>query len=282
MHMHQLVTEPTHIHGNTLDLICASKPDNLEYRVLFPGLSDHAIVTVNMHLAHAVKDAITYRSLKQINKADIEQFQDVLEGIGQDLSNMDDVNDMWTPFSRNLQQAVSDHVPVVNCRIKQYLNEPIWFNKECHKVAQKQRKLYNRYLHSKDSFDKNAAASHKRLAKKTYCETKRSYMVKQVCQPLKEGNNKPFYRHLKGLTQYQNQITLVAPEGKHVTDPKICANLLNNYFHQQFSCDIQLTAKSSQSFPRGPSHHPCGRFEPHKNAPNLVKLPVLMESAEHI
>jgi len=155
MHMHQLVTEPTHIHGNTLDLICASKPDNLEHRVLFPGLSNHAIVTVNMHLAHAVKDAITYRSLKQ--------------------------------------HAVSDHVPVVNCRIKQYLNELIWFNKECRKVAQKQRKLYNRYLHSKDSFDKNAAASPKRLAKKTYRETKRSYIVKQV----KEGNNKPFYRHLK-------------------------------------------------------------------------------------
>lgn len=248
--IHQLILEPTHIHGNTLDLICTSKPESIEHAVIFPGLSDHAIVTANIHIAHTGENISSPRTVKQYHKTDLEKFTKTLENVKHDLAKMNDVDSMWKLFSRSLQQAISDHVPVAEINVRQNANEPIWFNKESRKIAQKQRKLYNRYKHSKELYDKQAAASHKRLAKKTYRQIKKRYIEARVCKPLREGNSKPFYKHLKGMTQSRNQIALTSHDGRHtITDPKACADMLNNYFHQQFSTDHQLTTSAQAQVP---------------------------------
>ena len=44
--LEQIITEPTHIHGNTLDLICTNNPNYvMETDVVVPGLSDHYLIT---------------------------------------------------------------------------------------------------------------------------------------------------------------------------------------------------------------------------------------------
>ena len=43
---HQLFTKPTHIHGNTQDLICTTSPETISHDIVLPGLSDHAIINI--------------------------------------------------------------------------------------------------------------------------------------------------------------------------------------------------------------------------------------------
>lgn len=48
VNMHQLIAEPTHIHGNTPDLFCTTSPEIISHNVVFPGLTDHAIISVDI------------------------------------------------------------------------------------------------------------------------------------------------------------------------------------------------------------------------------------------
>ena len=45
----QIIREPTHIHGNTLDLLCVNDTSIVcSTEVITPGLSDHSIITAEV------------------------------------------------------------------------------------------------------------------------------------------------------------------------------------------------------------------------------------------
>ena len=64
----------------------------------------------------------------------------------------------------------------------------------------------------------------------TIKKIKKNYFEHQICQPLLEGNSKPFYRHLKGVKQTKNHIKLRQDNSAVTDDPYTCATKLNSYF----------------------------------------------------
>jgi len=93
--LEQLITDPTHVRGNTLDLICTNDPGHVEKTEIFqPGLSDHHIVTAT--LKHntskvAIKEEHTIRLYKKVDQ--LSFHQDMLQ-LSKDLEEIDDPNDM--------------------------------------------------------------------------------------------------------------------------------------------------------------------------------------------
>jgi len=76
----QLTTGPTHIHGNTLDLICSNRPYQVvDANVIRPGLSDHFILTAKISSrANKNRSKCTF---KAYNEVDLGSFQYTLQEI---------------------------------------------------------------------------------------------------------------------------------------------------------------------------------------------------------
>lgn len=244
----QLITSPTHIHGNTLDLLCTNSPQDLTSQdVIFPGLSDHAMIKANIRWNKA-KDhhIVTSKTVKDYHRVDINKFREDMQRTKHDLDELDDVQEMWDHFSSSLQQAICDHVPtkVLSSKLK---NEPVWFNKECRRISRKERKSYNHYKTNGDLFSYAKYKEIRKTAKKVFRMVKSEYGHNKIIQPLLEGNSKPFYRHLKGNSNNKNRIKLKMTDGTLNADPANCAETFNKFFHSQFNSGHQLTSLGPSS-----------------------------------
>ena len=255
--LHQLITQPTHIHGNTLDLICTNQPEMIQsHEVIYPGLSDHFIIKAEIKTALPVKQFPT-KVIKLYSKVDLDSFELVMNDTKHRLKEMDDVNKMWTFFSRTLKHAINDFVPkkTVADRPK---TEPVWFTKESRKLVTKQRQLYNRFRRSGDPFDQKQYTKARKDTKAAIRKIKRDYVTNRICKPLSEGNCKPFYRHLKGIKNTKNQIMLRDESNFQTDDPCKCAIMLNTYFHSQFNKNHSLAENCTVNAFTPPKIDICG------------------------
>jgi len=83
--MYQLVTQPTHIHGNTLDPVCTTSPHSLHHEVIFPGLSDHALILVHISIKGSSEHTNSIKTVEQYHKADVVRFCSVLSLVADEL-----------------------------------------------------------------------------------------------------------------------------------------------------------------------------------------------------
>ncbi len=44
----QIIDTPTHNKGNTLDLVCTTNPSSVSAEVIYPGISDHFLISVSI------------------------------------------------------------------------------------------------------------------------------------------------------------------------------------------------------------------------------------------
>jgi len=132
--LEQLVTDPTHVRGNTLDLICTNAPGHVEKTEIFqPGLSDHNIVTATLKQntsKFAIKEEHTIRLYKNVDQ--LSFHKDILQ-LSKDLEEMDDPNDMWLLFTRVLKESIETHIPTK--KVYYNKNQPCWFGKKAQKLV---------------------------------------------------------------------------------------------------------------------------------------------------
>jgi hypothetical protein len=78
--------------------------------------------------------------------------------------------------------------------------------------------------------------------KKTFRQIKRKYIEDKICKPLKKGNSKPFYKHLRLKQRCQHPLaTIKLKDGTMVSDSLKCAETLNEYFQSQFCANENIT-----------------------------------------
>ena len=234
-----MISQPTHIHGNTLDLFLTNVPHTIHStEVIQPGLSDHFIIEISINLAvsnsliHSMNRA---KNIKLYNKTDLEAFQRQMYNEAQiKLTEMDNVGDMWELFKLELNSAIRNHVPTKEVPLSQ-TNEPAWFNKQAKKLTRKQRQTYNKYKLTKDPFYLEKYKEERRNTKRTLRSIRNKYITDVICKPLESGNSKPFYRHFKHVQNSpQPKLTLKKEDQSNTSDPRECADILNNFFFNQF------------------------------------------------
>ena len=221
-----------------------------------PGLSDHSIITAAIEM-ESTRPGATTRVIKLYSKTDMDKFQAVLEDTKYELQDMQDVDAMWNHFESSLHQAISDCVPTKQKTVRRDA-QPAWFDKDSEKATKKERELYNNYKRTGDQYLLDRYKQLRRDTKKLLRKTKRKYVETRICKPLREGNSKPFYRHLKGGNTSKKRITLESHDNRVIESPVECATLLNNYFQSQFNKDNQLLPHQSTSKPTPPKVEPAG------------------------
>lgn len=92
--------------------------------------------------------------IKLSRNVDLDGFQSALEKTKYGLAEMIEVNQIVNIFSRNLQNSINDYVPKKTIDICP-TTEPVWLNKESHKLVTKQRRLYNRLRYSGGPYDQH-------------------------------------------------------------------------------------------------------------------------------
>ena len=241
----QTICEPTHVHGNTLDLLCVSDPSSvLETQVIIPGLSDHFVVTAEICAKMTVQSKLPIcsktKEIRLFREADVEKFEQIMGDAESRLSDMYDVENMWSLFESTFRKAIEVSVPTKTVNV-QSPDQPPWFNKRTKKLVDKQRATYSKYKSTCDPFFLAKHKKERRDHSKIFRKLKRKHITNKVCKPLINGNSKPFYKYLRNKKKEQHPITkLRQQDGSLTADNSKCAGILNLYFQQQFCQDENL------------------------------------------
>ena len=79
----------------------------------------------------------------------------------------------------------------------------------------------------------------RRESKKILRKSKKKYVENRICKPIREGNKKPFCKHLKGRKSLKKKIILKNSDNL-IDSSSECAGILNSYFHSQFNKEHQI------------------------------------------
>ena len=133
--MQQLVTQPTHILGNVLDLICTNNSKLItDIDVISPGLSDHHIITAKVNHVRQTTLQSAPKVIKLYKRVNTTDFRKSLQSTCDQLEGMNNPSEMWALFKRDLSEACERHIP------KKFLEPvdskwPVWFDKDAKKLA---------------------------------------------------------------------------------------------------------------------------------------------------
>lgn len=150
----QSVTCPTHIGGNTLDLIITHDNEFLVTTVPSDELyiSDHSFVVcdINVPKPIVVKKKVTFRNLRRINISELQQKLYDMNSTGMCCNNLDECvshyNDALTCMLNKLAPVV--HKSVI-CRTKYP-----WFSDDLKELKRDRRKAEMHWRHSKSLADR--------------------------------------------------------------------------------------------------------------------------------
>ena len=232
--MEQLITNSTHVLGNTLDLICTNQPGYVQNtEIIAPGLSDHFIIHV--YFQQEIKSILSKpRTINMYKKADQDAFSAYMQQTNDKLAKLTDPGAMWNIFTNDLTESKRQHVPTKEIK-QRHPSIPEWFNKRALKLQNIQKQMYKRAKTTMAEFDKVKYKQRRREFKKELESIRKAYYTNRIYQPLKKGNSKPFFKLLGAdKSKKSHQIALKDDQNMLTEDPEQCAELLNAFFHSQF------------------------------------------------
>jgi len=231
----QLVDFPTHIKGNTLDLILTNIPGRISdiEDVGRLGRSDHVMIMLKLETwAH---DVPSEQMVPNWRRADWDGLKRTVEQA--DLAGkMEEANaeQAWNIFKDTVLAAVQNNVPMKPRRTG---NKPAWLTRDIIRALRRKRRIWRKEK------DRNLSAEYKEAEKKVknlIRNAKRSYERKRASES--KDNCHPFYAYLKRRTKTKTSVgPLKDAEGRSVVGNKEMADLLNNYFNSVFSREPDMT-----------------------------------------
>ena len=243
----QLISSPTHVKGNTLDLIFInSENSDFSPSVINPGLSDHYLIELDLELDHfrADRDKKEPKTVRLYNKAETEDISLALRETGIQVREMingaEGIDAVWNLFTHSMSVLTEMHVPTMTIKPRQN-GEPFWFNKKARQIVAKQRKLYNKYRKSGKEYHLQQYKQLRKASKKELRSLRTDYLTKHIFTPMTEENSKCFYRFLKTKTGKGNNIKSLNSNnqpGLILEESEDIANELNNYFGSVFNSEL--------------------------------------------
>ena len=246
----QLVNDPTHKSGNTLDLLFTNIPglvNNL--KVLDQNefcLSDHFAITFDVSIQVKYK-SFPKRKVYNYSKGDYL-------GLNQDLHNINwdvvfAINDpciAWDRFKHILITFCDQRIPKRTTR-SQF--QPPWYDTECDKIRREKEKWRIKSKETNDNYDYDKFRECRKLFKNKMNEKMRLNFVDDSDNSLISKN---FWRHVKSRTKSTRIPETVSYDNRFRSDPTEQANLFNEYFFDQFSSeskyDIDIDCSGNNFF----------------------------------
>ena len=243
LNLFQVITEPTHIQGNILDVVITNNPD-LIYNITVDKSttsntkSDHYLITFNIYASKRKnkhnQTSCPPKSVPIYSKADTDGIASFFHHLSSRITlrsspNLN-INNAWNHIRDIFHSVTRIFVPHATPSSKSY---PKWFTPEIRHKLNK--------LHTLRRSVKNHPTTHKttRLAEEEsslqtlMADTKHQHEL-QLAQT-HNSNPKQLLKYLNHLSK-QNRIPTVLQHNQQlITSPQLKANLFNDYFHSVFT-----------------------------------------------
>ena len=220
----QMITEPTHKKGHTLDVLIARLEDTAigEVEVSDIELSDHYL------LGFSVECAATRCHYKEITfrkKVESEEFQQRLSAALEGLNIGNNFGEAITEYNSSLSELVLELAPTVTKKVK-LVDEARWFDTEYKNLRRERRKAERKAKKSKNQDDREAF---KVLRKNTTAMAKVKKQEHYIAE-IRNAENKPkmLYKVVKTLMHTERNNSLPTS-----TSDKQLADDFQQYFKEK-------------------------------------------------
>ena len=231
--LNQLIFEPTHCKGNTLDLILTDKPEHiLDIKVDNEsgfGGSDHYPISFNLKLNTKRKKSVK-RSIYNFKKADWDQINSKF--LNTDWDNIlsgDNVDVAWTAFNTRLSEVSNQYIPKI--KIGNEFQAP-WYDSEVHELENKKKWHHKKWKTTKSDLQ---------YAKFAKCRKQcKNLIEKKMNDNFEDDENrnlitKKFWSYVKSKSRCHRIPEVVSYGNRIRSNPKDQCELFNEYFYSQFS-----------------------------------------------
>jgi hypothetical protein len=261
MFWHQLVTEPTHRLGNTLDLCLTSSLELVAgVEVVAPlGNSDHSGLEVN--IVGRAADVSTKEEVPDWAKADMQAMRNKLGEVvwGEEFGQLGGEQCM-DKFYEVLDRVTSECVPT---KLRRTGSRPLWMNSNIMRMLRRKRRLWRAYTgegyYRQDYRDFMAYQEVQKELKKQIRKAKRK-LEKDLAKKAKK-NPKKFYAYMKSKTSNRVSVGPLVGEGGMVTDNKEMAGILNAQYTAVFTREETGVLPEAESLYTGDDPLTDIRFE---------------------
>jgi hypothetical protein len=245
----QLVTFPTQVRGNILDLVLTNIPERVSEVSAGGRLGqiDHEIINVVLTLGGRGGGSEVVKEVRNWRRADWGRMRSDLKRLNwRTAFHGKTVDQMWTTVKGAVLTAVSKHVPMRKVKAG---GRAIWMRSEIMVALRKKKRLWQLAKQGGSMEDYKAAEKNVRgLIRKA----KRGFEKKLADGG--KGNSRPFYAYVKNRTKTRPTVgPLKDKEGKTVTEDSEMAELLNGFFSSVFTredTDTLPAAETPENLPK--------------------------------
>lgn len=231
----QLVQDPTHIQGNTLDLVFTNFQDSLSDPITDQSsckdLSDHHLITFNVQSQMLHTHHSTPSHSLNYSKADLDGLQSHL--LDTDLDHcllQSDANQIWSTIKDTILNACHLYVPKVQLPRSP---SPKWFTAEIKHSINKCRSLRRRIKRNSTPYLLSKLQTLEASTQDLIQSAKYSY--EQHLVSCYHSNPAKLLHHLKDLSHPKSTSYPIIHESKVVTSSYVKASLFNSFFNSVFT-----------------------------------------------
>ncbi len=223
----QLVTFPTHLKGNILDLVLSNSTGDVhsvtaEGRL---GKSDHTMIRIQLQGQPA---KVPVSCGPNWAKADWDGMRgDLADTDWYSLLREQNTEEAWESIKGRLTSLTAKFVPLQRRRPP---DRPIWMNKEILRAMSRKKRLWRKLRRGDNSTEYNEAE--KKL--RNLIRNAKRNLEKKLAKD--KGNSRPFYAYLKQKTTTRAAVgPLRDQDNSVVTDSMGMAKILNQFFSSVFT-----------------------------------------------
>ena len=228
----QMVTFPTHVKGNVLDLVITNCPGSIlsisdAGRL---GKSDHCCLLIETTVRFGKNISKTTR--QDWRKADTVALKNYLkETDWETLLGQLNTEEAWAKFKEVVTEAVNKYVPLSTCRAA---GTPPWLNREIVKLVRRKKKAWKilKQYSTVEARD-NYARLERETTKKIQNAKRR--LEREVART-RDDNGKKFSRYVRSKTKTRDGVgPLKSENGSLIVGEAETANMLNDFFASVFT-----------------------------------------------
>lgn len=191
----QVIDFPTHVKGNTLDLLFTNLDPHPCLIDGDTGLSDHSALTFNIS-GFLPNHASPSRSrppkfILNFGKADLTNISTQLAVMNSQLVKMNEcsTNQLWDFFKNKIIEIASANIPSIKLRSKK-----TWLTRETRTIIGKRRRFFHTYRAFPTPRNLDQLNLISRLAKKLTRRDYTKYIDTHITDSLHSGNSKPLFQ----------------------------------------------------------------------------------------
>ena len=230
----QIINQPTHIKGNTLDIVLTKLPQSISnMKILDIDVvckSDHNPISFNLKAKISRTKSHT-RQIYNFSKANWTGLNEDLAKVNwrQKLHNTGNIEHIWMQFKNALFENINKHIPKIKIRSE---FQPPWFDSETYELCRKKERLRAKF---------KCTRSDECYIKFSSCRRELKQLIKQKMNDnfsddcSSDHINKKFWSYVKSSNNTHRIPNSVNYNGCHRTDSAEQAELFNKFFYDQFS-----------------------------------------------